>query len=367
MPRRVVVVGAGPIGLAAAIGALDRAFDVTVLEAGEVGASPRSWGTTRFFTPLWMNITPRMRAILGDAIPDGDTILTGPEYADAVLRPLVERDPLHGRVRTNTRVVSIARKGLTRTDYAGHPLRGEKPFRIATSDGDLDSDLIEADVVLDATGNSAIPLPFCARPTNVDAIRTLGALDARKNELRGKRVVVVGHGHSAANALLALREIGAEITWIVRTANRRPCEEIANDPLPERQRVVAAANTLASTVRVERRASIESISGTTVQLTGGRSVEADAIVALTGYRPANDFTSELALETSPVSEGGARLYRAISNITDCLCVPQLAKEDFASGEPNYFFVGARAYGRSRTFLLQTGFAQVETILESLDD
>jgi len=363
MLRRLVVVGAGPIGLAAAIGALDRAFDVTVLEAGDVGASPRSWGATRFFTPLSMNTTPRMHSILGDAIPDGNSLLTGPEYADAVLRPLVERDPLRGRVRTNTRVVSITRKGLTRTDYAGHPLRGEKPFRIATSDGDL----IEADVVLDATGNSAIPLPFSARPSTIDAIRTLGALDARKNELRGKRVVVVGHGHSAANALLALREVNAEITWVVRTANRRPCEEIANDPLPERQRVVAAANTLATTVRVERRASIESITGTTVQLTGGRSVEADAVVALTGYRPANEFTSELALETSPVSEGGARLYRAISNITDCLCVPQLAKEDFASGEPNYFFVGARAYGRSRTFLLQTGFAQVETILESLDD
>jgi thioredoxin reductase len=363
MPRRVAVVGAGPIGLAAAIGALDRAFEVTVLEAGEVGASPRSWGATRFFTPLWMNTTPRMHAILGDAMPNGDLLLTGPEYADAVLRPLVERDPLRGRVRTNTCVVSIARKGLTRTDYAGHPLRGEKPFRIATSDGDL----LEADVVLDATGNSAIPLPFSARPTNIDAIRTLGALDARKNELRGKRVIVVGHGHSAANALLALRDIDADITWVVRSANRRPCEEIANDPLPERQRVVAAANTLASTVRIERRASIESISGTTVQLTGGRSLEADAVVALTGYRPANDFTSELALETSSVSEGGARLYRAISNITDCLCVPQLAKEDFASGEPNYFFIGARAYGRSRTFLLQTGFAQVETILESLDD
>lgn len=357
MARRLVVVGAGPIGLAAAIGAQDRGFDVTVLEAGEVGASLRSWGATKFFTPLSMNTTPRMCEIVSGVDPDA--LMTGPEYADRILRPLADRYP----VRTTTRVVSISRKGLTRTDYAGHPLRGEKPFRIATSDGDL----LEADAVLDATGNTATPLPFCARPTSTKAIRTLGELDARKHELRGRRVLVVGHGHSAANALLVLREAGAEITWAVRTANRNPCEEIANDPLPERQRVVAAANALAQSVRVERRASIESIDDTTVQLTGGRSVEADVIVAMTGYRPANDFTSELALETSPVSEGGARLYRAISKITDCLCVPTLAKEDFASGEPNYFFVGARAYGRSRTFLLQTGFAQVETILESLHD
>jgi thioredoxin reductase len=350
MGRRVVVVGAGPIGLAAAIGALDRAFDVTVLEAGEIGSSLRTWGATRFFTPLRMNVH---RAI------DNDSLLTGPEYVERVLLPLAEKV----KVKTNTRVVSITRRGLSRTDYAGHPLRAERPFQVFTSTDEV----FEADVVLDASG-SASPIPLPARgAARAGMIRTLGELDARKNDMRGKRVLVAGHGHSAANALLVLRDAGAEITWAVRTANRNPCEEIANDPLPERQRVVAAANALASATRVERRASIESISGTTVKLTGGRSVEADVIVALTGYRPSNDFISELALETSSVSEGGARLYRAISNITDCLCVPKLAKEDFASGEPNYFFIGARAYGRSRTFLLQTGFAQVETILESLDD
>ena len=350
MARRLAVVGAGPIGLAAAIGAQDRGFDVTVFEAGEVGASLRTWGATRFFTPLRMNVHGAI---------DDDSLLTGPEYAERILLPLAAKL----NVKTRTPVVSIARRGLARTDYAGHPLRAEKPFRILTSTDEV----FEADIVLDASGSTS-PIPLQARgAASAQLIRTLGELDARKNELRGKRVLVVGHGHSAANALTVLHDAGAEITWAVRTGNRNPCEEIANDPLPERQRVVAAANALAQTIRVERRASIESIEGTTVQLTGGRSVEADAIVALIGYRPANDFTTELALETSPVSEGGARLYRAISNITDCLCVPKLAREDFASGEPNYFFIGARAYGRSRTFLLQTGFAQVETILESLND
>ena len=350
MARRLVVVGAGPIGLAAATGAVERGFDVTVLEAGEVGASLQTWGATRFFTPLRMNVHYAI---------DDDALLTGPEYIHRVLLPLAAKL----NVRTNTRVVSIARRGLARTDYAGHPLRSERPFRIFTSTDQV----FEADVVLDASG-SASPIPLHARgAAKAGMIRTLGELDARKDELRGKRVLVAGHGHSAANALLALRDAGAEITWAVRTANRNPCEEIANDPLPERQRVVVAANALAQTIRVERRASIESIDGTSVQLTGGRSIDAAVIVAMTGYRPSNDFTTELALETSPVSEGGARLYRAISNITDCLCVPKLAKEDFASGEPNYFFIGSRAYGRSRTFLLQTGFAQVETILESLHD
>jgi thioredoxin reductase len=338
------------MGIAAALGARERGHEVTVLEAGEVGAALRRWGPTRFFTPLRMNFPGC----------DSDALLTGPQFVDDVLLPAAA--PLH--VRTHTRVVSIARRGLTRTDYAGHPLRAERPFRILT-DGD---DVVEADVVLDATGNTAHPLPYTTRG-RVDAIRTLGELDARSGELRGRRVLLVGNGHSAANAVIALRDAGAEVTWAVRTANRNPIEEIANDPLPERARVAALANELASQGRCERRAMVESVARSNghidVALTGNRRLEVDAVVALTGYRPASDYANELALEISPVSEGGARLYRAISKITDCLCVPQVAKEDFATGEPGYFFIGARAYGRSRTFLLQTGLRQLETILDIL--
>ena len=255
---------------------------------------------------------------------------------------------------------------MTRTDYAGHPLRAERPFHVLT-DGD---EVLEADVILDATGNTATPLSYAGRgEARVDAIRSLGELDAHKEELRGTRVLLVGHGHSAANAIAVLHDAGAEVTWAVRTPNSRPCGEIANDPLPERRRVVALANELASRVRCERRAVVENVARNNghidVTLSGNRRAEVDAVVALTGYRPATDYMSELALETSPVSEGGARLYRAISNVTDCLCVPQVAKEDFNTGEPNYFFVGARAYGRSRTFLLQSGLQQLETILDSL--
>jgi thioredoxin reductase len=338
------------MGIAAALGARERGHEVTVLEAEEVGASLRRWGSTRFFTPLRMNFPGC----------DGDALLTGPQFVDDVLLPAAATLD----VRMHTRVASIARRGLTRTDYAGHPLRAERPFRILTG-GD---EVIEADVVLDATGNTAHPLPYAVRGS-VDAIRTLGELDARLGELRGRRVLLVGNGHSAANAVIVLRDAGAEITWTVRTANRNPIEEIANDPLPERARVAAVANEIASQVRCERRAMIESVARNDghidVALTGNRRAEVDAVVALTGYRPAGDYATELALEISPVSEGGARLYRAISNISDCLCVPKVAMEDFATGEPGYFFVGARAYGRSRTFLLQTGLQQLTTILDSL--
>jgi threonine dehydrogenase-like Zn-dependent dehydrogenase len=383
---RVLVIGAGPMGIAAAIGAADRGAEVTVIERGEVGASLRTWGATRFFSPLHMNVTARMRELLGDAMPDPEALLTGAEYVDRVLLPLVAREPLRGRVHTGQTVVAVGRRGLTRTDYAGHPLRAERPFRILCADPHGTETTFEADVVLDASGGLVLPRPMgvgglppygesrlTRRP-----IRTLGELTSRKDELRGKRVLVLGDGHSAANAIGFLAALAEEapstrIVWATRAANRRPCEEVPNDPLPERRAVVDFANAMAEHppdfLRVERRAMIESVAQNNghvvVTLTGGRSVDADVIAAFTGYRPDGAFLSELTVEMSPVTEGGARLYRAISCITDCLSVPAVKPEDLESGEPGYYFVGSRSYGRSNGFLLRTGLAQLETILGSL--
>ena len=375
--RRVIVIGAGPMGIAAAIGALDRGCDVIVLERGDVGASLRTWGGTRFFSPLHMNLSARMRELLGASTPDPNALLTGSEYADLVLAPLVEREPLLGRVRTRHNVIAVGRRGLTRNDYAGHPLRAERPFRVLCDNDET----FDAEVVLDASGGFVVPRPIGAGglPARGESrmarrpIRTLGELMSVGDELRGKRVLVVGDGHSAANAIGWLADRSVNIVWAVRNANRRPCEEVPNDPLPERRAVVERANDLASDpppfLRIERRAMIESVAQNNghvaVSLSGNRVVETDLIAAFTGYRPDGRFLSELALEISPVTEGGARLYRAISCITDCLSVPNVKPEDLQTGEDGFWFVGSRAYGRSRTFLLQTGLAQLEVMLDAI--
>ena len=385
MSRRIVVMGGGPIGVAAAIGAIDRGFDVTLLEQNEIGHSLRAWGATRFFSPLAMNVSARMLELLGSDAPPPDALLTGAEMADRVLGPLARREPLRARVRSRTRVVAIGRRGLTRTDYAGHPLRSERPFRLVIENG-AGEQAVEADAVLDATGGYVVPNPIGSGGLPAPgearlgsrAIRTLGELHEKRNDLLGRRILLIGDGHSAANAAGVLRDIAdadpaTSVIWAVRTLNRRPCAEVAEDPLPERQRVVAAANALAETpppfLRVERKATaegfIESERGVRVRLTGGREVECDFVAAFTGWRPSQDIHSELAVDLSPVTEGSGRLHRAVANVTDCLTVPCLTTRDLESGEPSYWLVGSRSYGRSGTFLLRNGLAQVETILDSM--
>lgn len=388
--RRLAIIGAGPIGLSAALMAQARGFDVTVFEKGLVGDALRHWGdSTRLFSPMSMNLPEIARSVLGAAAPPDDALLTGPEMVSRVLEPIASAPRLAGRVLTGHRIVAVGRAGLTRIDLPGHPLRAERPFRllVAAAGGER---VIEADAVFDASGVHDTPnwagpggLPALGeRAVASRLIRRLGELDAHREHLSG-RILLVGHGHSAANALLILETIaagqpGMHVTWAVRTANLRPCAEVADDPLPERGRVTTRANDLAADppafLTVKRRTSLAAIAAdgerfhVTLSVPGAREGAGelfDQVIAMTGYRPDHSFLSELPIEISAVTEGAAGLSRALSHVTDCLTLPTVTPEDLGSGEPGFYLVGARSYGRSATFLLRTGLAHLEIILDGM--
>jgi len=380
--KTLVVVGAGPMGLEAALGALERGFDVTVLEKGRVGENLRRYGATRLFSPFAMNVSARARALLRPAGPAPDELLTGDEMATRVLEPLARSPVLSGRIRTGHSVTAIGRARMTRRDLPGHPLRGERPFRILV-DTPRGEEVLEADAVLDASGVYGRPAAVGVggipargeRALDGALIQRLDALQAALPELAAKDVLLVGHGHSAAGALASIAALAdpPRVLWATRSPNRRPCVEVAADPLPERARVTAYANDLASDppdfLTVERRAGVESFAPregrVEVMLSGGRGGIFDAVLGFTGYRPDLSFLSELALDVSPASEGAAGIARALAGVTDCLSVPRVSATDLASGEPAFHLVGAKSYGRLPTFLLRDGIDQLETILDRL--
>jgi thioredoxin reductase len=382
MTSRLVVIGAGPIGLEAALAAAARGYDVTGLEKDTVGANLRRWGSTRLFSPVRMNVSAAARRVLGDACPPEDALLTGPEMVERILEPLARSARLLGRIRTGRRVSAVGRARLSRRDLPGLPLRGERPFRLLV-EGPEGEEVLVAEYVLDASGVYGQPAALGAggipapgeRGLFGRLIRDLGRLDERLGELSGRDVLLVGHGHSAANALDALASLASppRVTWATRSANRRPCVEVASDPLPERERITARANAMAETppsfLKVARRASVESIGARDgridVALTGGGGGAFDAVVGLTGYRPDLSFLSELALEIAPASEGAARLTRALGGAGDCLSAPAVAARDLQSGEPGFHLIGAKSYGRLPTFLMQTGISQAAAIVDSL--
>lgn len=385
MRGRLCVVGAGPIGLEAALGGLEAGLDVTILERDVPGASLLSAGSTRLFSPTGMNLSARAKRLLEGRLPPPESLLTARDFVSRVVEPLAGSAPLAGRILTGHRVVSIARARMTRYDFPGHPLRAERPFRILAeaNGGEV---VLEADVVIDASGvygrgsffgPGGMPAKG-ERALDTRITRQLGPLEERLPALAGRRVLLIGNGHSAANAILLLDHLaskapGTRVTWAVRAPNARPCVEVAADPLPERGDVVARANALAESppphLAVERRVQVEEVverSGELlVRFTNNKVITVDEIASFTGYRPDHSITAELAVEISPTGDGARGIQRALACVTDCLNVPAISPADLASGEPGFYFAGIKSYGRMPAFLLQSGLAQLETILAAI--
>jgi len=388
---RAIVIGAGPMGLETALRAIDRGYEVTVLEAGRIGEHIRQWGHIRLFSPLGMNVSAYVKKILGERLPPLDAIQTGAEYVKTVLEPLAQSEPLKNKIITGRKVVAIARTGLGKLGLPKHPLRAERNFRVLAEDHEGNEHVYQADYVFDASGvfaqgnwSGSAGMPAVGEmKLNHRIIRHPVDVESGFARFVGKRILLIGHGHSAANTIVALahmlqREPKTQVLWAVRTDRTKPVLEVADDPLRERARVIEAANALAlhppANLRVLRRATLEELQtvarDTTLKAVlkvwkNTEELAVDEIISLTGYRPNLDMLRETTVEFSSVTEGARGLYKALSNITDCLAKIEVNPNDLQSGEPGLFIVGVKSYGRNPGFLLQSGNDQLDAIFSMI--
>src|SRR5690348_14526829 len=213
----IAIIGAGPIGLAAAAHLLKRGETPLVFEAGRtVGAAVLQWGHVRLFSP-WRELIDRESAALlgaeGWQVPDPAAYPIGRELVDDYLVPLANTAHIKPLLRVETRVVAVSRQGI---DKMKTPGREEAPFvlRLQTASGEEQDVLARA--VIDASGTYETPNPLGA-----SGIPALGEQALRQHIFYGipdilgvqreryadRRVLVVGSGHSAFNALLELAEL----------------------------------------------------------------------------------------------------------------------------------------------------------------
>src|SRR5688572_17173131 len=156
----VAVIGAGPIGLAAAAHLVSRGETPLVLEAGDsVGASILTWGHVRVFSP-WRYVVDRASASLlersGWTSPPVEGLPTGGELVEGYLKPLAELPEIAPRLRLNTTVVSVARQGFDKMKTAG---REEAPFVLRVSSSGIEEEIL-ARAVIDASGTYSSPNPL---------------------------------------------------------------------------------------------------------------------------------------------------------------------------------------------------------------
>jgi len=393
---RIAILGAGPIGLEAALYARSLNLPVTVYERGRVAEHLHRWGHCRLFSPFSMNSTTLGRAAIKADLPkhslpgDADCI-TGREHVAAYLDPLAKSEPLRDCLRTETQVLSIARRGYLKDDLPGDPKRGTQPFRLLLRDAKKVERVEEADVVIDCTGTYGKH-----RWLGDGGMPAIGELAAephvsymlddiqgdRLNTYAGKTTVVVGSGYSAATSVcslasLATKNVETWVVWLARGSASQPIKRVPNDPLKERDRLAVKANTLATRAddNVEFYGStiIEGVEFNgpdkgfriTARSAGKmRTWDCDRVLANIGYTPANDLYRELQVHECYASLGPMGLAAALAKVggsVDCLNIPAQGAAALRNPEPNFYILGAKSYGRTSNFLLKTGLEQVREV------
>lgn len=384
----VVVIGAGPVGLAAAAHLHLRGIDVQVLEAGSsAGANIMEWGHVRLFTPWRDTIDDAGRLLLeqeGWSSPPLDALPTGDDFVSRYLRPLAEVAALRPRIRYDARAIAVSRRGH---DKIRSSRRDEVPYEVVT-ESPAGPHRLRAAAVVDASGTYRRPNPLGANGLPAKGeIELRGAISygipdvlGNPREFGGRRVLVVGSGHSAQNVvidLFALQDAYPEtqITWAVRSETaERLLGGGASDPIPQRAQLGLAAEEILNSgrVRLELGAEIDALAprdGAVEVFAGDRVIAVvDRVVASTGFRPDGELLAEVRLDLDPILECPVKLAPLIDpRVHWCGSVPEHGAEELAHPDPGLFVVGMKSYGRAPTFLLTTGYAQVRSVAAWLAD
>jgi hypothetical protein len=399
MPKHMAILGAGPVGIEAALYARALGLDVTVYDRGAVAANVADWGHVHLFTPWRMNVTPLgletlRRAGRWPEFPM-DVCPSGQEFRDHYLVPLTECEPLRGCVRTQTTVLRVGRERFHRGEAAGRAERSEGGFRLLVADDGGVQRIDRADGVIDCTGTyghhrwagrGGIPAPgelgledriFYTLPDPVGRDR---------RQFVDRHTLLLGCGYSAATFLKDIEQLNrshpvTKVTWAIRRPGLA-LRAIQEDPLPARRHLVEASLRMAAEpphwLTFLGSVGVESMSYEhntfTTQLTelerGARDphpvVRSDAVVALVGYGPDATIYDQLHVQSSYATGGPAALVTELMGDAEAYGMGpggRVRSDSLRNPEPDFYIPGAKSYGTNSNFLMRVGHEQVRAVFQ----
>jgi len=298
MTERVLVVGAGPIGLACAISARRRGFDPLVIDAGAIANSIVHY-------------------------PVGMIFFTTPERLEIGSHPLVSAGPKATREEALKYYRGVARaeglrvRSFTRLLGAEAEAGGWR-CRLETTRG---TEALSAGRLVLATG-------YFDHPNRLDVpgeeLSHVSHYADEPHLSAGRNIVIVGGKNSAVEHALSCYRAGARVTLVYRKRALKPSVKYWLKPDLENR-------LKAGEIAVRWESSVTSIDAESVAIAGPGGPEripADRVYLLTGYHP--DFTLFRSLGIALDPESGR---------------PALNPETLESNLPGVYLAGSITAGK----------------------
>ncbi|MCG7535563.1 NAD(P)-binding domain-containing protein [Pseudoalteromonas sp. OOF1S-7] len=388
--EEVIIIGAGPIGLAAAARLVEKGIRPTVIEKGHtVGAAILKWGHVSLFTPWSYMVDEAVANLLtrhGWSGVDANVTPTGRQVVEQYLQPAAELPELAEHIRYSTEVFGVSKAGISK-----HTTLGRDSARfVVHCRNEQGIQVLHSDAVIDASGTWSTPnplgldgLPVPGELANQESVYygIPDILGTQRNGFARKRTLVVGAGHSAMNIVLDLLRLqtvasGTEVIWGLRKDNiDKLLGKGINDKVPARRQLGLAAKEamehgalklvsqldIKELTRTEHGLDISALAaGTHIKM------QVDNIIVATGFSPDLEMLRELRLDLDHIVEAPSRLAPLIDpNLHSCGSVRTHGVDELSHHDRHFYIVGMKSYGRAPTFLMLTGYEQVRSIVESL--
>jgi hypothetical protein len=400
MSQHLAILGAGPIGIEAALYARSLGLSVTLYDRGPAAAANLAdWGHVHLFTPWRMNVTPLGIETLRkhDRWPEfpQDICPAAEEFRQHYLLPLTESEPLRQSLRLNTKVLRVGRDQHHKSDAIGKPDRATGGFRLLVEDAAGVQRIDHADIVLDCTGTyghhrwagrGGIPAPGELNLEDQIFYNLPDPVGRDRTRFVDKHTLLLGCGYSAATFLNDIEQLNrshpvTKVTWAIRRPGQA-LRAIEADPLPARRHLVEASLRVAENppewLRFMGSVALESVEFAhatfTAQLTELETsqrdphpiVRSDNIVALVGYSPDTSIYDQLQIHSCYATAGPMKLAAALlgESSTDCLTAGStLSADTLKNPEPDFYILGAKSYGTNSNFLIQIGHKQIHDVFK----
>ena len=420
---RIAIIGGGPTGIEAALYGAYAGFDVRLFEKEEIGGNVSRWGFVQVFTEWGRNRSPLAARLLkanGEVLPDDAEYSSGDELV-SYIQKFADLEPLQNRVFAQTEVLAITREACLRSDFIGQSRRAEYSFRLLLRDSQGSERVENFDAVIDASGVYASPnwmgsggAPCPGELHYKDRIDYAlpDVLGKERARFANRSTLVIGSGHSAASTLLAVADLmdefpATKLVWIVRRnvpVHGAPFTLVPEETSTTRAKLHHRANALVAhpNVRFLHSTSVEKIehNGARFRVNvstpeiGLSSFEVDNIAAHTGFRADTTLWQELPIEVHPPTGAPRKLGEALQahnkrsglGLSTGYAEKQALEEAeehrensghdrwsflindpqlLETGEPNFFVLGIKSYGRDAGFLMHNGFRQVRDVYKLL--